>query len=172
MPRIVAETLALWGREQGDAPLLPWSWVVDRLQEAEDYWLVTTGPGGPAPRPVWGLWLEERLVLSVGSSTHWRNLEGSDRVAVHLGDAHDVVIVEGTAHRETDPKELARIVAPYNQKYDWNWEPGQPFGAILDVEPRVVLAWRAAATEDAQTSPFPLAAGKWSLRSDAAATDA
>ena len=79
---------------------------------------------GPAPRPVWGLWLEERLVLSVGSSTHWRNLEVSDRVAVHLGDAHDVVIVEGTAQRETDATELARIVAPYNQKYDWNWEPG------------------------------------------------
>jgi hypothetical protein len=82
MPRFVAETLALWGREQGDAPRLPWSWVVDRLQEAEDYWLVTAAPAGPAPRPVWGLWLEERLVLSVGSSTHWRNLEGSDRVAV------------------------------------------------------------------------------------------
>jgi hypothetical protein len=166
VPTIEPAPLVLWGKPIDAAPPLPWSWVVDRLQETDDYWLVTTGPAGPTPRPVWGLWIEERLVLSVGSSSHWRNLRASTDVSVHLGDAHDVVVVEGDARQETEPRELARIVEPYNQKYDWNWEPGQPFGPILAVEPRVVLAWRAAPTEDAQDEPFPLAAGKWTFHPD------
>jgi hypothetical protein len=153
--------LTLWGKPNAEAPALPWSSVVDHLQQTEDYWLVTTGPSGPTPRPVWGLWIEDRLVLSVGSTSHWRNLRASADVAVHTGDAHEVVIVEGIAREETDPVELARIVEPYNQKYDWNWEPGQPYGPIVTIEPRVVLAWRAAPNEDAKDEPFPLAAGKW-----------
>jgi hypothetical protein len=161
--RIEASALKLWGEPKTDAPGLPWSWVVDRLQETEDYWLVTAGPAGPTPRPVWGLWIEDRLMLSVGSTSHWRNLGHASDVAVHVGDAHEVVIVEGKAREETDPRERARTVEPYNQKYDWNWEPGQPFGQILAVVPRVVLAWRAAPNEDAQTAPFPLAAGKWTF---------
>jgi hypothetical protein len=166
MVQIAFSTLSLWGRPHADAPALPWSWVVAKLQETDDYWLVTCGPAGPTPRPVWGLWLEHHLMLSVGSTSHLRNLRASDRLAVHLGDAHDVVIIEGQGHEETDAAALARIVEPYNQKYDWDWPPGQPFGAILRVDPDVVLAWRSAPTEDAQTATFPLAAGKWTFRSD------
>jgi hypothetical protein len=158
--------LTLWGEAKIDAPPLPWSWVVERLQSADDYWLVTAGPSAPAPRPVWGLWLENRLVLSVGSLVHLRNLQRSDRVVVHLGDAHEVVIAEGRGVLEADEKELARMVEPYNQKYDWDWQPGEPVGAILTVAPEVVLAWTAAPTEDARTAPFPLAAGKWLVRRD------
>jgi hypothetical protein len=164
MPNIEAAPLKLWGEDPEGSPApLPWSWAVEQLQTAEDYWLVTAGSRGSAARPVWGLWLDERLQLSVGSTTHLRNLRTSNRVAVHLGDAHDVVIVEGTAYQETDEQELARLVPPYNQKYDWNWEPGEPFGAIIAVAPAVVLAWSAAPNEDAQTAPFPLAAGKWTF---------
>jgi hypothetical protein len=166
MAQIAFAPLSLWGEARIDAPPLPWSWVIDKLQESDDYWLVTCGPAGPSPRPVWGLWLENHLMLSVGSATHHRNLRASDRVAVHLGDAHDVVIVEGRAHDETDAAELARMVAPYNQKYDWDWPTGQPIGPILHVDPDVVLAWRSAPTEDAQTATFPLAAGKWTFGSD------
>jgi hypothetical protein len=162
--QIAFSTLSLWGQPQTDAPTLAWSRVVGALQQADDYWLVTGGPDGPSPRPVWGLWLENRLVLSVGSASHLRNLRTTDRVAVHLGDAHEVVIVEGHAEEETDTAELARIVAPYNQKYDWDWEDGAPVGAILRVDPDVVLAWRAAPTENARTTTFPIAAGKWTFR--------
>jgi hypothetical protein len=164
MPKVTAAPLTLWGKAPAGSPAaLPWSWVVEQLQVTEDYWFVTAASHGPNPRPVWGLWLDDRLLLSVGSPTHVHNLRESNRVAVHLGDAHDVVIVEGTAHQETDEHELARLLPPYNQKYDWNWEPGQDIGAIFAVNPAVVLAWRAAPNEDAQTSPFPLAAGKWTF---------
>jgi hypothetical protein len=158
--------LKLWGEPKTDAPALSWSWVLEHLQVADDYWLVTAGPAGLAPRPVWGLWIENRLMLSVGSTVHLRNIESSDQVVVHLGDTHEVVIVEGRGLVESDEEVLARMVEPYNQKYDWDWQPGQPFGAIITVVPEVVLAWTAAPTEDAQTAPFPLAAGKWVRRGD------
>jgi hypothetical protein len=166
MVKIEFSALELWGEAKTDAPVLAWSWVVEQLQTADDYWLLTAGPAGPTPRPVWGLWIENHLMLSVGSTVHWRNLAASDRVAVHLGDTHEVVIVEGHARQETNETELARVVAPYNQKYDWDWEPGKPFGSIVAVDPAVVLAWRAAPTEEAKTAPFPLAAGKWTFQRD------
>jgi hypothetical protein len=167
MPVIQPAPLTLWGHAPAGTPeAIAWSTVIERLQETDDYWLVTAGPTGPAPRPVWGLWIEHRLLLSVGSSTHWRNLRASDRIAVHVGDAHDVVIIEGRGTKETDPATLARLIEPYNQKYDWNWEPNQPYGPILEVRPDVVLAWRAAPNEEAATAAFPLAAGKWSFRPD------
>jgi hypothetical protein len=153
--------LTLWGTAQETAARLPWSWALERIQATEDYWLVTTGPRGPAPRPVWGLWIDEHLLLSVGSTTHWRNLETSDRVAVHLGDTHEVIVIEGTARRETDEHALSSMVEPYNQKYNWNWKPDEPYGPFLAVYPNVVLAWTAAPTQQAQSEPFPMAAGKW-----------
>ena len=152
------------GQEQADAPPLPWSWVVEHLQEAEDYWLVTAGrrrPDAPAgvgtvdrgtARP------ERRLEHALAQPRGLGSGRGPSRRRARGRHRRG----HGAAARPI-PQELARIVEPYNQKYDWNWEPGQPFGAILDVEPDVVLAWRAAPTEDAQTSPFPLAAGKWSF---------
>ena len=96
--------LRLWGEPTTDVPPLPWSWVLERLQSADDYWLVTAGGAGPTARPVWGLWLEHRLMLSVGSTVIRRNLEASNRVSVHLGDAHEVVIVEGHGLVETDAR--------------------------------------------------------------------
>jgi hypothetical protein len=168
MPVIQPAPLTLWGHAPAGTPeAIAWSTVIERLQETDDYWLVTAGPTGPAPRPVWGLWIEHRLLLSVGSSTHWRNLRASDRIAVHVGDAHDVVIIEGRGTKETDPATLARLIEPYNQKYDWNWQSSSDIGDILAVEPHTVFAWRAAPNEQAQTSPFPLAAGKWIVRNDA-----
>jgi len=41
---------------------LPWSWAVERLESARNYWICTTRPDGrPHAAPVWGLWLEASL---------------------------------------------------------------------------------------------------------------
>lgn len=152
--------IAMWGDAKREVDALPWPWVEERLAATEDYWLVTAGDRGPSPRPVWGVWLDSRLLLTVGSTSHWRNVRKSDRVAVHLGDAHEVVIVEGTGRQETDGPTLDRLVEVYNRKYDWNFPPGAP-GPVIAVAPTVVLAWRAGPTSEAKTNPFPLAAGRW-----------
>ena len=88
----------------------------------------------------------------------------SDRVSVHLGDAHEVVIVEGRGLVETDDAELARMVAAVQPEVRLGLAARTTGSPILAVVPEVVLAWTAAPTEEAQTAPFPLAAGKWVVR--------
>jgi general stress protein 26 len=153
--------ITMFGRAREEAPALEWSWAVERLERAEDYWLVTVGSGGrPAARPVWGLWMDDRLYLTLGSSTHHRNLEARDEVTVHLGDAHDVVIVEGRATFLHDRPTLERLVERYNPKYRWDFT-ADTTGAVLDVAPRAVLAWIAAPTSEAKASAFPMAGSRW-----------
>jgi len=160
----------MFGDEKGDAPALEWEWVDERLRACEDYWLVSAPSGGdvggtggtPAPRPVWGVWLDGRLLLTVGSPAHWRNVGENPRVAVTTGDAHDVVIVEGDATTEEDPAALAAMVAAYNPKYGWDFpETGPDIGGVISVAPTKVLGWVTAPNAEAKTSPFPVKAARW-----------
>jgi hypothetical protein len=153
----------MWDKPaKGEA--LPWSWAEERLRTAETYWLSTVSAGGrPAVRPVWGVWLHDRLFLSLGSSTSWRNLQaGNGAVTVSLGDAVEVVIVDGTAGVEDDERVLADMCDAYNPKYAWNFELGSLPGVILRVEPDVVIAWKTVPVEDCTWDmEFPDASGRW-----------
>lgn len=142
-----------------EAPPLEWEWVTDRLRDAQEYWLVTAGDR-PAARPVWGVWMEERLLLTLGSHTHDRNVRRHDAVSVHLPDTLEVVIVEGRGVFMTDQPTLDRMVEVYNPKYQWNFEPGKP-GDVLEVVPTVVLAWTTVPSRQSRGTPFPVAAGRW-----------
>ena len=51
----------------GSAPgeRLPWEHVAGWLESARNYWVCTTRPDGrPHAKPVWGLWLEGRVMFS------------------------------------------------------------------------------------------------------------
>ena len=164
MGELVQMPLTMFGAEKGDAPALDWPWVEERLTACEDYWLVTApfGGGAPAPRPVWGVWLDGRLLLTVGSTSHWRNVQDNPRVAVTTGDAHDVVIVEGDATTEENPAALAAMVVAYNPKYGWDFpETGPDIGGVISVVPRKVMGWITAPNAEAKTSPFPVKAARW-----------
>ena len=159
--------LRMWGAEKPDATALAWDDVAGRLAASETYWVVAVPPGRggvPAPRPVWGVWLDDRLLLSVGSSSVWASIgAASAPCAVHLGDAIDVVIVEGTAHRYDGPFDA--YVATYNEKYAWTFTADdQQFvvGGTVEVVPSRVLAWTGAtAAESSPDMTFPSAAGRW-----------
>ena len=44
--------------------MLPWSFVIDRMNAARNYWIATATPDGrPHVAPVWGLWLDEAFYL-------------------------------------------------------------------------------------------------------------
>lgn len=138
---------------------LPWEEVEGELLSCEHYWLATTTPGGaPSVRPVWGTWLDDQLMLSVGSTTTGRNLARNPQVTVHLESALDVVILEGQGRYETDPAVLARFCEIYNPKYNWNFTP-ETTGSVIAVAPTRILAWRTVTV--AESSPtmttFPLA---------------
>jgi hypothetical protein len=146
---------------------MPWSDVEARLVATEEYWLVSVrADGTPTPRPVWGVWLDERLLLSVGSTSHWRGIGSHPEVAVHLGDALSVVIVEGRAYKAAGNDVLQPYVEIYNSKYSWNFEAAHPMvlDGTIEVVPSIVLAWNTVpVSECSPDMAFPNAAGRWTF---------
>jgi PPOX class probable F420-dependent enzyme len=104
------------GEDEGDG-LLPFEWVVDRLNESHNLWLVTTFPDGrPHAMPVWGVWVDAAVHLSTGGeSRKAKNLARDPRCVVTTEDGRRAVTVEGTARRVemTDA-----FVDAYRDKYD------------------------------------------------------
>lgn len=110
----------MYGRSGLDPVLLPWRWAERRLVSARGYWIATTRPDGrPHTRPVWGVWTSDGLYFSTGSLAA-RNLAHSPDITVHLDSAAEVVIVEGTASRVTDPVRAGSVSAAYAAKYQWD----------------------------------------------------
>lgn len=121
-------------------PQLPWSWVDGQLSAAGTFWIVTTGGRYPHPRPVWGVWHDLRLHVSVGSPALVRDLQIGRGVTVHLDSGIDVVIVEG----DVEPPTRDRVVLDaYDAKYDYRYDADQ-FGPLITIRPRSILAWRTA----------------------------
>jgi hypothetical protein len=161
MTRPRADTkLTLWGKE-AKGETLSWDWARERLEAAQDYWLTTvSAQGRPASRPVWGAWLDDSLLLSVGSVTVWRNFRGGPEASVNLPDSRDVVIVEGTLRLVDSDIVKAQFIEIYNPKYSWNFTL-DTVGSVFVLDPRVVLAWTAGATDVDTQDAFPKAAGRW-----------
>jgi hypothetical protein len=109
--------------------------------DAGTYWVVARTPGHPHPRPVWGIWSQQRLHLSIGSPTLRRAIRDEPAVTIHLDSGTDVGIVEGlvTPSVPTSPA----LIQDYNQKYDWDFQVWQ-YGELTQVQPGKVLAWRTA----------------------------
>src|SRR5437870_3611755 len=48
-----------------------WEWVAHRLANDPTCWLEAASPGSwPTARPLWGVWLDERVVVQSGSPRH------------------------------------------------------------------------------------------------------
>jgi hypothetical protein len=129
----------LYGQRSERAPV-PWAWVEHRLTSSGTYWVVPRTGGWPHPRPVWGVWLADRLELSIGSPAVMRAVLTAPEVTVHLDSGTDVVIVEGLASSGSTPPEALEA---YNRKYDYDYQVGA-YGELTRVTPVTVLAWRAA----------------------------
>lgn len=132
----------------GGDDLLPWSWAVERLEAERNYWLASVRHDGrPQARPVWGVWSDDVLLLSIGHGGVQRargEPDGTIEVSVNVDSARDVVIVEGAAERYADAS--PEVVAVYNRKYDWDLTPDM---LNFIVRPRVVYGWR---DEDVKTA--------------------
>ncbi|MGZ4711264.1 MAG: hypothetical protein ACXWBN_21180 [Acidimicrobiales bacterium] len=140
----IAAPLRMFGSEP-EADPLAWSWVSDQLAAAGTYWVLAAVDGPhpwPHPRPVWGVWADDQLHLSLGSPVVRRQVAADPHVTVHLDSGVDVVVVEGLASVESDA-ETRTSVAAYDAKYDWVYDLDQ-YGPFTRVEPDAILAWRAA----------------------------
>jgi nitroimidazol reductase NimA-like FMN-containing flavoprotein (pyridoxamine 5'-phosphate oxidase superfamily) len=143
----------------GDRGLLPWSWAVERLSSARNYWISTIrADGRPHSMPVWGVWLDVAFYFSTGAlSRKARNLAENAGCVVCPERADEAVILEGTASQLTDPSMVRRVVKVYNAKYQWELDP--EMGPLYEVRPQVVFAF--IENEDAQE--FPGSHTRWTL---------
>jgi hypothetical protein len=143
MAKPSSRPLRLYTRPSDHDPL-EWGWVNDQLRAAGTYWVVPAALPGPRwpphPRPVWGIWNERRLVLSIGSPVIRRLVEKDAPVTIHLESGTDVVIVEGVVAGPTDH---ADMITAYDAKYDWSYDVAE-YGPLTVVVPTAVLAWRTA----------------------------
>jgi hypothetical protein len=151
----LSDRLTLYGTPSDSAPL-EWGWVDEELSTAGTYW-VAAGGGRPQPRPVWGVWNEGTLHLSIGSPTIRHAIEQQPLVTVHLDSSIDVVILEGEVAGTTDDPS---VIARYDRKYDWTYDVVE-YGPLTTIVVDVVMAWRSAGR--AGRDGFS-ATGRWQFR--------
>jgi hypothetical protein len=85
------------------------------------------------------VWVDNTLYFGGGPDTRWsRNLAANPHVSVHLESGDDVVIIEGTVDRITDPKHplVEKIDDAYEAKY--KMRHGIPFWVL---RPKLAFAW-------------------------------
>jgi nitroimidazol reductase NimA-like FMN-containing flavoprotein (pyridoxamine 5'-phosphate oxidase superfamily) len=104
--------------------LLPWAWAEERLVVSRNYWMVTVWPDGhPHAMPVWGMWHEGAFLFSSSNpSRKAKNLTANPRCVVTTEDALNPVVVEGTAERITNEKDIAEMLALENAKYGTDYK--------------------------------------------------
>ena len=141
------------GAESGS--LLPWSWVQERMANARNYWVVTTGPRGePHPMPVWGVLMDGSFYFCTdANSRKAQNIARNPNIAVHLESGDEVVILQGLAQRVVDPRLMTDCLQLYNRKYDLALELDPESTATFTLLPKRAFAWREA--------DFPQTATRW-----------
>jgi nitroimidazol reductase NimA-like FMN-containing flavoprotein (pyridoxamine 5'-phosphate oxidase superfamily) len=139
-----------YGVPTDEAGLLPWSWAVERLEKARNYWFSTTRPDGrPHAMPAWAVFLDGVLYFEGSPETRRaRNVTQNPAISVHLESGDEVVILEGEARAVGKPdRALAeRLSASFTEKYaashDYRPAPDQwDEGGLWAVRPRVAFAW-------------------------------
>ncbi len=120
---------------------LPWTWAVERLSKAHNYWVATSrADGRPHVMPVWGVWLDNAFYFSTGRrSRKSRNLAVSPDCVVCPEGAEEAVILEGVAQEVRGSPLFRRFADAYKKKYDWNMEGSE--GPIYSVRPRVAFGF-------------------------------
>jgi PPOX class probable F420-dependent enzyme len=134
------------GADEGSG-LLPWSWALERVNAARNYWVATVRPDGhPHAMPVWAVWDENKLWFSSSlRSRKIRNLVANPHCVVTTEDAADPVVIEGTAEVVTDMKTIKRFLDRSNEKYQVSYtvdflDPA--VNATVSVQPRWVFGLR------------------------------
>jgi hypothetical protein len=101
--------------------------------------------GFPQARPLWGVWLDGALYLSVGHAGLQRAASPEGQVTVHVDSAVDVVILEGKIDRTPkNDASVRRAGEAYAAKYEYSAD----FVNFV-MRPRIAYGWRA---EDVKTA--------------------
>ena len=131
---------------------IEWSWVVDQLTDARNYWIATRRVSGhPHVVPVWGVWLRDAFhFFTDPESLKGRNIQRDPNAAVHLESGDRVVILEGEFESCAADRE---VVSAYEAKYSIS--PGEMPDDMFRLNASKILAWLE--------SDFPKTATRWQL---------
>jgi hypothetical protein len=147
-----------YGVPATDEGMLDWSWAVERLEKALNYWFSTTRPDGrPHAMPAWAVWLDGALYFDGSPETRrGRNLAENPAISIHLESGDEVVILEGEAHLVGKPDRAfaERLSAASSAKYGPKYEPTPDTwdqGGLYVMRPRVAFGW----------SEFPTNVTRW-----------
>ena len=127
-----------------DYPFEPmsWLWVVEQLETARNYWIVTTRPSGrPHSVPVWGVWVDDAFHFATDPlGVTARNLKRNPESVVNLESGDDVVILEGQfGLHDSTPS----IQAAFSAKYDMPWGADETI-PVFTLMLKKALAWTEA----------------------------
>ena len=134
-----------------DSPVayVDWSWVVEQMTNAENYWLSSVRPDGrPHVVPRWGAFMDSRFYYDGSPETrHARNISENPHVTLHLESGSQVVIMEGASKPadKPDPEFAQRLAKEISRKYasqGYSPEPKQwDEGGLYVFTPTQCLAW-------------------------------
>ena len=140
--------------------MVAWSWAVEQLEQARNFWFSTTRPDGrPHAVPAWAVWLDDALYFDGSPETRRsRNLAANPAIVVHLESGDQVLILEGEALEagRPEPAFAQRLAAVYEAKYgqshDYRPDPTTwDNGGLWVVRPKVAFGW----------TEFPRAVTRW-----------
>jgi hypothetical protein len=114
-----------YGIQESADGLLTWAWAEEQLTKSHNFWLVTHWPDGrPHAMPVWAIWHDGMLWFSSAlRSRKARNLEVDVRCVLTTEDAANPIVLEGSAERLTEPRDLAQFLSIMNAKYETSYGP-------------------------------------------------
>jgi len=147
-----------YGVPETEDGLLDWSWAVERLTAAKNYWFSTTRPDGrPHAMPAWAAWIDGALYFDGSPETRrGRNLAANPAISVHLESGDEVVILEGETRYPGKPdRALAeRLAAELARKYGPTYTPSPDTwneGGLWQLRPKIAFGW----------SEFPKNVTRW-----------
>ena len=137
-----------YGVPETDEGMLDWSWAVEWLKAAKNYWFCTTRPDGrPHAMPAWAAWIDGALYFDGSPETRrGRNLAANPAITVHLESGDEVVILEGeTQYGGRPDRALAeRLAAELARKYAPTYQPSPDTwneGGLWTLRPTVAFGW-------------------------------
>ena len=137
-----------YGVPEHDEGLLDWSWAVERLTTAKNYWFCTTRPDGrPHAMPAWAAWVHGALYFDGSPETRrGRNLAQNSSIVIHLESGDEVVVVEGEAVyiARIERGVAERLAAALGAKYGPTYVPTPDTwddGGLWMLRPTAAFAW-------------------------------
>jgi len=128
---------------------LEWDEVAERFGTAQNWWVATSGPGGPHSVPVWGVVVDGVLhFYGEPSAVRSRNLAADPRLVLHLESGSEVLIVHGSVAIGPAAGQVPAVSAAYRAKYvdptDLEFlpdAPGMEHALLFTVAPERATGW-------------------------------